>query len=103
MTSQSVISAAFLAVSMFALTVQTWALLHMRAAAADGWLTRTAACRVTCAVLYVCVGVNAIWTQWVTLQFSLLVYGCTQTIWGLNSFIDTRLANTLRRPQVDRD
>jgi hypothetical protein len=90
--AQSVISAAFLTVSMIALTVQAWALLHMRRYAADGWLTRTAGCRVTCAVLYVCVGVNAIWIQWVTLQFSLLVYLGTQTIWGVNSAIDTRLA-----------
>lgn len=90
MSLAEAIAVAFLAVSGLSLIVQAWALHKLRVGRIRGGVFRTAWCRVGCAVVYVLVGVNALWEHWATLQVSLFAFLITQATWQVNAVIDVR-------------
>ena len=90
MTLTQAISVAFLTVSLLSLAIQSWALHRLRIEHIRGGVFRTVWFRVICAVLYVLVGVNALWEHWVTLQISLLAFFITQAIWVTNTVVDVK-------------
>lgn len=90
MTADPFISWAFLLVSLVGVTAQGWALRRLWHASRVG-LTRTAVCRVGCAVLYVMVGVNAAGIRWLVPDVSLAVFAVTVSVWIVNGWLDVRL------------
>lgn len=90
MSLADAIADAFLAVSLLSLAVQAWALHKLRVARIRGDFYRTAWCRVGCAVIYVLVGINALWFTWKTLQTSFIAFAVTQVTWQANAWLDVR-------------
>lgn len=88
MSLDEAIAVAFLAVSVLSLAVQSWGLHRLRVGQVRGGVFRTVWFRVVCAVIYVLVGVNALWEHWVTLQVSLFAFFITQGIWVTNTVVD---------------
>lgn len=88
MSLAEAIAVAFLSVSVLSLGVQAWALHRLRMARIRGGVFRTAWCRVGCSVVYVLVGVNALWGHLATLQVSLFAFLITQGTWQINAVLD---------------
>jgi hypothetical protein len=90
-TSEHAISIVYLAISLVSLCIHGWAVWSLWRAKAQKVLTRTTACRVVCSLLYIGVGVNALTRSWAVTNVSLTIFGLTQAIWDLNSWLDKRL------------
>jgi hypothetical protein len=104
MTAERFVTFGFLFMSGLSLAWQSTALqslvrdsnLRSRATDAYGGLRRTAACRVSVAIAYVVVGINAIWPQVEVLLLTFGVFCATQALWQANAWADLRLARRLK-------
>lgn len=104
MSAEKVVAIVFLIVSLISIVWQGQALIRLvrdsslrsRATEAYGGLLRTSICRVSAAIAYVLVGINAIWPQFEVLIFTLVVYSAIQTVWQANAWADLRLARRLK-------
>lgn len=104
MSAEQTVAVAFLCMSVLSCVWQGTSLvvlvrdssLRSRATAAYGGLLRTSACRVSVAIAYVLVGVNAIWPRVEVLLLTFGVFCATQGVWQLNAWADLRLARRLR-------
>jgi hypothetical protein len=81
---------AFLAVSCVATVWQSWMYneLLTRRAAVNRGLIRTSLCRVGAGVLYVLVGINALFFREFVLQIAFGAFAFTQLMWCLNGLAD---------------
>lgn len=97
MTVDQAVRATYLIVSVLMVALHTRAVVRLRRAKAQKFLTRTTGCRVLCSLLYIAVGVNAVTRNWAAQLFPLAVYCVTQLIWGANTVLDERLGVPKRR------
>ncbi len=107
MTVQGVITDAYLTISCVSLAVQGWALAHLvgnRKDLVGTGLLRTAYCRVTGAVLYVYVGLNALWFQSAVPATTFTVFALIQIMyWHFGARADVRLKRKLTRRPISEE
>ncbi len=101
MEAERVISIAFLAVSIISLGWQGTSLHRLYGSrplllsTTYSRLHRTAVCRVGVSILYVGVGVNALFLRYSALEVAFAVFCITQIVWWINSAADIRLIRRL--------
>jgi hypothetical protein len=88
----------FLLVSCVAALWQSWMCYQLiaprdaiRGTVISRGLIRTSACRIGAAMLYVLVGINALFVHWLDLQVAFGVFAATQLMWCINGFADIQL------------
>jgi hypothetical protein len=112
MSTEHIIVLLYLSMSILSLLWQGSTLIRLvrdstlrsRATLPYRGLLRTSVCRVTAAIVYVLVSINALWPRFAVLVFTFVVLTLIQAMWQLNARADLRLAQRLkttpRRPHT---